>query len=234
MSAKLSVSVPEIQWGFDGEHPTVRLDGWTTKRVDPFPGYGHDPAYVLKIARQVARDFPLSFPVHFYVPAYEDIGRTNGWCEIQRDWQSKDRPRPITAANIFLSGKRIPPHPAMARYLVAHEYGHAVDYFLADRLGYDADKHEFRDWYRKLRGIKEAGPSHYGGRTWHASTGEVLANDFRILVCGIETEFWPHPGTVRPEKVASIRKFWREAIGQAARAGRKHNCGRKPKGGGPQ
>jgi hypothetical protein len=50
--------------------------------------------------------------------------------------------------------------------------------------------------YAQLRGCDPATP--YGGGTWHKSPGELLANDFRILVAGVEPEFWPHPGSPTP------------------------------------
>lgn len=37
---------------------------------------------------------------------------------------------------------------------------------------------------------------------------ELFANDFRIVVCGIEQEYWPHPGFTHPLKLAKVRKWW--------------------------
>jgi hypothetical protein len=60
---------------------------------------------------------------------------------------------------------------------------------------------------------------HHGeGGTWHDSACEILACDFRILVTGMEAEFWPHPGIPRPEMVPALRDWWDAALARLADA----------------
>jgi len=202
----------QLQWPWNAAPymllPAPRRGGWARQvPVDPFPGYAHDADLVRTIAARVGRAFPLTVPVQFSVLPYETPDRTNGQCEIAYDYKG-DKPHPW-AASIVLWGKRIPPHPAMTRYLVAHEYGHAVEKAIALAHGEPEGSAQLAGMYRKLRGLPKA-PRSYGGGTWHSTTGEIFANDFRILVAEIEPEFWPHPGVCRPDKVAAIRKFWRD------------------------
>lgn len=135
---------------------------------------------------------------------------TNGQCDIRYDY-SDDKKKPYPwAATIVLWGKRIPPHPAMTRYLIAHEYGHAVAQAVVRSQGKsDADLGKFYTEYRALRKNVPVAPKYYGGGSWHESTQEIFANDFRILVAKSEVEFWPHPTTERPEKAKAIRDFWK-------------------------
>lgn len=179
----------------------------TQVHVDPFPAYPHDVQLVMRELRKVARAFPIGVPVSVNVLEREGPERTNGHCEIVHDYQAKKKPAPWSA-RIVLWGKRIPPHPAMTRYLVAHEYGHAVAQFLARKLRHKDAERLYRE-YRSFRPVRRR-PRYYGGGTWHASSSELFANDFRILVAGVEPEFWPHPGFARPERVAAVRRFWKE------------------------
>lgn len=95
--------------------------------------------------------------------------------------------------------------------LVAHEYGHVVEDFLNtavrnNSLGSTATEQE----YAELRGL----PLHIdagGGGHWHDKPGEVMANDFRLLVCGVEPEYWPHPGIPRPEGNTQLIDWWQRA-----------------------
>lgn len=180
----------------------------TQVHVDPFPAYPHDVALVARELRKVARAFPVGVPVAVNVLEREGPERTNGHCEIVHNYRSKEKPAPWSA-RIVLWGKRIPPHPAMTRYLVAHEYGHAVAQFIGRKLGHKDPEQLYR-LYRRLRPRCARRPGSYGGGTWHASTCELFANDFRILVAKAETEFWPHFGFARPERVAAVRAFWKE------------------------
>jgi hypothetical protein len=175
--------------------------------VDPFPCYAHDLELVQRSARAVARTLPFAEPIVFATLTFESVKRTNGECDISYDYKNeKGKPDPW-GGSITLWGKRIPPHPAMTRYLVAHEYGHAVAKALSFRRG-ERDSDALYREYRRLRGLRNIRPGSYGGATWHASTAEVFANDFRVLVAGAETEYWPHPGIERPERIAAVRRWW--------------------------
>lgn len=185
--------------------------GWysQSEEVDPFPAYMHDLALVRQTATEVETAFPIESPVSIVVLDRESIKRTNGECSILWRYMGDNEPRQWAAA-ISLWGKRIPPHPAMTRYLVAHEYGHAVARVLADRRG-DEELDGLYTEYRRVRNLARA-PSHGNGGTWHQAVAEVFANDFRILVAKAESEFWPHAGIPRPEMMTAVQEFWQEAV----------------------
>jgi hypothetical protein len=149
----------------------------------------------------------------------ECTSRTNGWAEVDHRYYDDDCAKPCCADKtvkwdgiIVLAGKRIPPHPAMTRYLVAHEYGHHVEYELLHRRGLDPGDSVVRDEYARMRGCPDV---NYGGGTWHKSPGELLANDFRIVVAGVEPEFWPHPGFTHPLEDALVQRWWAENLSSA-------------------
>lgn len=214
----VNVRAADIRWSFEGtaEPNFATKDGDYARSVavDPFPCYAHDEPTVRAVAHTVAAKFPMDLTVSFYLPEYEATGRTNGWCSFGSYY---DREVPEGRAfkafdgTIMLSGKRIPIHPAMTRYLVAHEYGHVVQRWLEWISGEKESAKSLIKDYAKLRGVES--PKHYGGGTWHASIGEMFANDFRILVCGVETEFWPHPGFARPEQLPLIVEWWKSKTG---------------------
>lgn len=208
-----------IEWPFHGE-PVIRKPrsfrrGYgAVERVDPFPAYSHDPDATLTAIGRVEASFPLPEPfaplwvlLPFDTPAY-----TNGWTEVEwdYDWEGDDRSQRPWRGMVILAGKRIPPHPAVTRYLVAHEYGHVVHHWL-QRLAHEQEHEEglYRE-YAKVRGLRPAKTC--GGGTWHRSTSELFANDFRILVAGVETDYWPHPGIPRPEEVPGIEAWWAERV----------------------
>lgn len=98
----------------------------------------------------------------------------------------------------------------MTRYLVAHEYGHHVEYALLAGRGHQQHDDSVRAEYRKLRGIDYQ--PYYGGRTWHLTDGELLANDFRCIVAGVETEFYPHPGFKPPSSLPKVKRWWQAVL----------------------
>jgi hypothetical protein len=113
---------------------------------------------------------------------------------------------------IFLCGKRVPPHPAVTRYLVAHEYGHNVEYMLNIARGAQSAWDEALSIeYAQVRGLPDSTLHHGDGGNWHDSIHEIIACDFRILVCETEVEFWPHAGIARPEHVPALAAWWAEA-----------------------
>jgi hypothetical protein len=204
----------DLRWDFENSQCTYRVpDGEYTRHVivDPFPAYAHDLAMVEVELTRTANAFPMPEEVTVCVLDREFAGRTNGWCSIGHFYGDKDE-RAKWSATIVLSGKRIPPHPATTRYLVAHEYGHAVRRFISGKRGEDDNKlyapESLYGEYQRLRCFQTA--RHYGGGTWHACVEELFANDFRILVVGAEVEFWPHPGFARPEGVPAIVEFWKK------------------------
>lgn len=214
------VELVEPAWDFD-DGPRYVLDTGEFRRqqkVDPTPAYGHDVALVAETLARCESRFPVRHPPKIFCLRNEVTGRTNGWTghEYSYDSSGKNKDehgRPPTIPYIVLSGKRIPPHPAVTRYLVAHEYGHVVDTALAYKRYPDQNPEAKQDAeYIALRGVPP--PAYYGPGTWHCSPGEVFANDFRILVCGIEPEYWPHPGIARPEASPAVVKWWADRISE--------------------
>lgn len=209
----ISLGAADLQWPFD-QGPRLSLRARWPKsfggsvNVDPFPCYQHDIKLVAQIAAKVEALFPMEFEPNYYVLGFEDLGRTNGHSSKHWIYQNDDdEPKPPYEPYIVLSGKRIPLHPAMTRYLVAHEYGHVVNFYLEHKRGLTDHDQQFDREYAAMRGIE---PSFkYGGGNWHGAIGEIIANDFRICVCGIEPEFWPHE-VEHPDNVPAVQSYWRE------------------------
>jgi hypothetical protein len=204
----------------DGNIAKMSLGGYTTVNMDPFPCYAHPTERVQQLVDLVVAKFPIGMDVHFYMPAYDSTARFNGCCWVNQDYSDQtsvklengDTLYAPKTAHILLAGKVIPLHPAMTRYLVPHEYGHAVEDWVAWRQR-KRDKDLLVE-YAKLRGL-EPDQGKYVARNWHKTVGEIFANDFRIIVCGLEPEFWPHE-CERPEKNYGVIGFWQEALKLAA------------------
>lgn len=205
----------EGRWRFDGSELTWRHERHGSQvTFDPFPGYPHDVAVATETARQVQQICPPLWEIDLFLADREEIGRTNGHSNIHErghyekgEWV-KDTPTGI----ILLSGKRIPPHPAMTRYLVAHEYGHHMEWMIGHVRGMKSYWNDdvLRD-YAKARQLPEERIHHGEGGNWHLALAEVFANDFRILVAGIELEFWPHDGVDYPGD-SPQRDWWAQAL----------------------
>ena len=199
----------DLCWPFNENGPAFSaVDGNYTRseKVDPFPAYAHPVELVRGELGRTAGLFPLDMDVYVYVSHFEDVARTNAHASPGYDYNAEcgdDGKYPMSTGTIVLSGKRIPLHPAMTRYLVSHEYGHLVEYRLTKAGLLDMDS------YCELRGIPKEQPP-YGGRNWHLTRGEIFANDFRVLVAGREKEFWPHE-VARPEALPELRKWWKKA-----------------------
>lgn len=212
----------EGSWSFETSKLTWQ-PSWLAHRAefDPFPAYAHDLDVVRAAAGSAAALVPPLWDVTLHVADREETARTNGhstaW--VNRDYEGDPR-RPVDRSReglILLGGKRVPPHPAMTRYLVAHEYGHNVAYMLCHLRGSNLHDDAIVNGYAALRGIPDSTHHGSGGR-WHDSAHEIFACDFRVLVLGAETEFWPHPGTGRPEGTAGLREWWAQALADLAAA----------------
>lgn len=181
--------------------------------VDPAPAYPPDLQIAtaeLAYLRQVA---PLPFPLRVFLLSHETRSRSNGMYFDGYNYEGEQVEiggvkRYPPEGGIVLSAKRIPIHPAVARYLVAHEYGHGVMYHLA-RLRSIDDSKLMKAYAEECRPTASAV---YGCGHWHANVMELFANDFRILVAEREIEFWPHPGFNRPDDNLAVVGFWAKAM----------------------
>lgn len=211
----------DLVWPFRGEpfwrtRPVLEGNWGRQEKVDPTPCYHHDLGLVTELLEQAAAAFPVGWPVTVHVSRWEDEGRTNGWASIDWAYRGKDEAREAEGI-ITLQGKRIPLHPAMTRYLVAHEYGHIVDSWLCHQR--DLEANGLDEEYAKLRRLPRSWRQHradYGPGTWHRNVGEFIANDFRVLVAGQESEFWPHPGYPHPDDLPAVAEWWADARNLAA------------------
>lgn len=199
------IRAKDIHWDWEGGPRVVYGQGDAAK-IDPTPCYPHDEVLVRQTLQRCSEAFPPRSPLTVWLLEHETTARTNGWSSYRYQRQGQRAP---AGGDIVLSGKRVPIHPAMTRYLVAHEYGHHVQTWIEADRGMDRDA--LHAEYIALRGLKEQ--PYYGPGTWHLSPGELLACDFRILVAQTELEFWPHPGTERPEAMPKVQAWWQDALG---------------------
>jgi len=181
--------------------------------VDPCPGFGHDLALVEKELDYLQHVAPLPFPIKVAVMDRELLGRTNAQYHELFDWSDREHGKRVGV--ILLSGKRIPMHPAITRYLVAHEYGHAVeDWIRTERGGPKALETDFRrDYMSACR--PTASDTSYGPLHWPDNVGELFANDFRLQVTFREEEYWPHPG--HEPYPSAVTAWWSAAIAECWR-----------------
>jgi hypothetical protein len=104
----------------------------------------------------------------------------------------------------------------MTRYVVSHEYGHLAFYWSRKQLGYAShEDHVLEAEYMRIReGAGFDTRSKGDGERWHRLASEVIANDFRVLVMGVECEFWPHE-VAAPKLGSRVDSWWRAAIEHA-------------------
>lgn len=200
-----------------------------TVKVDPFPCYMPNLDLVAALVAECERAFPLSNAVsELVIIGHDALERINGGTFEDTLWRRpdgtewKDR---VTcscgcgatkdiggqAITIVLYAKRIPIHPAMIRYLVAHEYGHAAFNYIRRSKGYDIHEDAtLMKEYMAVRGLEWKEQSYRGGM-WHLNANEIVANDFRTLVVHRETEFWPHPEVPVATNNSPIAQWWRDA-----------------------
>lgn len=216
----------EARWSFRDEHPIWQHGKFGTTAVcDPFPAYPHTLAVVSETAARVADRCPPLWNVDLFVADLEERGRSNGFsnCTIDGRYDDagewvRDQPKGL----IWLSGKRVPPHPAVSRYLVAHEYGHNVEWMLNYATSGPKDLHsdDLVRQYATLRGLPPETVHHGAGGRWHNSATEIFACDFRVIICDVEAEYWPHLGIPTPRDLGhghDVWAWWAEAVDELAK-----------------
>lgn len=198
----------DLQWDFQNKDPYFRLYNHRVVYVDPFPCYRHNLELTSGLIQEVESKFYLQDNITYFLSEFEAISRTNATAYsdlIHEPGSSK-----IVGVNLAVSfsGKRTCIHPCMTKYLCSHEYGHLVQYFIEWKSGISADykrRDEFEIEYAKMRNIEFN--NEYGGRKWHSNTGEIIANDFRICITGMESEYYPHDCT-HPLLEKKVQDFW--------------------------
>lgn len=188
------IQSPDPHWPFQAARPLLHVGGGRQPRavpLHPAPAYPHDAALVEKHLRHLEQCFPLPRPPIVYLPRHDGEGGVGAvtFDGAPLEHEADARGQPL----IILFAKPTPIHPALTRYLLAHEYGHAVaDYLGRQHQGNgEPGRRLMEAEYIELRGLPHA-PRVYGPGTWHQDPEEIFANDFRILVAGQEVDFWPH------------------------------------------
>lgn len=228
----------DIRWSYDSD-PTVVPGAQFNKRygnkVQPAPCYGHDVGLVKELLQECHEKAPLCAPVTVTVLHMIDGHQTNGWAQQDWDYYSCNHPDPCYECDVYdgnekirsrnwdgiivLSGRNTEIHPAIARYVVPHEYGHVVSYAL-DLLRYNNTKSSpgdkvIREWAKVRRLPEELWDLPYGITNHHRMPGEIFANDFRYYVMERETEWWPHSDSVKPLGAPGTKRamtWWDKAV----------------------
>jgi hypothetical protein len=207
----------DLNWSFDDDgKPTYceknRFSYNHHIKVDPFPCYHHDLELVERTVSAVEHSYPIGCLPMWYILSHEFTHRTNGWCRNNFFYDADEEKAAGSAFEpvITLSGKRIPIMPTMTRYLVSHEYGHAVEAWVRSKMGIaDNKRDDFLAKYAEIRGMVVS--KQYGARNWHKHVGEVFANDFRIIITGYQSEFWPHEAN-HPHENDAILDYWFQTL----------------------
>lgn len=208
----------ESEWQFRDNAPAWKWrDYRKMSTFDPFPAYPHNLDDVIGAAGYVQGCFTPRWNVELYVADREETGRSNGfsYCHEGGRYVGDEWTRDVPTGLIVLSGKRIPPHPAVTRYLVAHEYGHHVQWMIAHFKGASSVHDEsWMDEYTSLRGLGPEHRHHGSGGRWHDGLDEIFACDFRILICDVEPGYWPHSGIAYPTTVPGLNDWWQEVTAE--------------------
>jgi hypothetical protein len=208
----------ELEWSYHSRIPKFRA-GSLTFNADPFPGYAHNKGVVEQTAKLCYAAVKNHIPVYVHLPAFDQDGGTNGFTHLDQDYDNERKKWVPKENHIVLLGKRTPLHPAMSRFIMAHEYGHAVEDWMIALWDYDQHNDDFLEYYRDKRGLspfqalRGTGPNE-----WWRAVAEIFADDFRILCTGIEEEHWPHGTVPRPEYVNGLSTWWDDAMAELNQA----------------
>jgi hypothetical protein len=211
----------DLIWSFSGDGPKYYVKGLTgygdTIDVDPFPCVSHDMNILCWEVEKTENLFKTDALLRWISIEHEIKHYTNAWAShtcIYNDNDYEFRKKHKIEGTIVMSGKRTIVHPAMTKYLVAHEYGHIIDYWITACMLEESDKSDyepFRTVYGKMRNVdsKRGG---YGGGRWVGDIAEVIADDFRVLIAGVDTDFYIHEkaGVRHPLKCPEVLEFWNE------------------------
>lgn len=197
----------DIRWPFEGKpYITLETKPYSHQEyVDPFPCYSHSEKLVEQMVKHCEQIINFKFKPQYFIMPFESESRTNAYACENKDYAEKDEKDIKLNPYIVFHGKRICIHPAMTRYLVAHELGHVVHYTLEAIL--KKDHEEFKKEYAKLREIDYN--KKYGALNWHNNISEIIANDIRIVLFSTEFEFWQH-NIIFPLENKKVTDFWEE------------------------
>lgn len=217
MTNKIVVIKPEeIIWPFDGQPyyllKALACDYGRTAQVDPFPCNTHNVDIMTEEVEKVTKAFPIGTLLQWIVLPHETTNRTNAFANhdsIYADTPEREEMKKVNKleGSIIFSGKRANIHPAMTRFLVAHEYGHQVDYWITEVMKEEDRDADFRKFYAESRGLIYDN-SRYGGGNYHNSITELIADEFRIVVAGRDTDFWQHDKYPNPVDQQDRIDFW--------------------------
>lgn len=212
------VSHQPVGWPFRGG-AEIECGRYRRLAIDPCPAYGHSERIVCQELEAVERVVPARHRTVFYLLDFEETSRTNGCSWTDRDYDAPKGPdgEASVVCGTVLSAKRIPPHPAMTRYLVWHEYGHHIETWLQELRHDKLHGNETVSKYMAIRGYDYQPKGAYGGGTWHATPGEIFANDWRVGIGHVEPEYWPHPGIPQVGELSvsvqsALSRWWRQAL----------------------
>lgn len=205
----------ELIWDFCGEHPYYRVnklssDFYEDIKIDPFPCTSHNMEIIKKEVEVVERHFPIGSLLQWIIIPHEFISRSNAYASYEEIWRDERKEKNKLDAWIVFCGKRTNIHPAMTKFLVSHEYGHQVDYWITHCM-MEEEKSNDRDIFRKkwaeVRGIEWSNDEGYGAGRYHNSITEMIADEFRVVVMDRDTDFWQHD-VYKPDSKG--KDFWFE------------------------
>ncbi len=203
----------EMKWAFNGGQPSYNIkqlcyDYDCHIDIDPFPCNSHNSKLLLETVTKVEGKFKIGAPTRWIVLPNDTTHYTNAYAQKNYVSGEENRKKYKFEGMIVMAGKRTIIHPAMTKYLVAHEYGHMVDYWITAMMNEKLDSTNetiFRKKYAEMRGIEYN--EKYGGGNWVDNIGEIIADDFRIVVANTDKDFYLHTCT-HPLEHTEVKKYW--------------------------